>query len=68
MVATYGDDPKTRFQTDDSVYRDLALHLEISNGEIARIVVSRCRSIYVSLAGVLLTLVGLGGIYADVLG
>lgn len=62
----YGDD-HDMFPTDDMVLKDLALWLARSNNLLHRKVHRRCWSMYPSMAGVLVTIVGLIGLYSSVL-
>lgn len=66
MVHHYGDNPRM-YQTDDAVLKDLALWLGRRNATLHRKVQRRGWSIYLSMIGVLVTVVGLIGLYASVL-
>lgn len=66
MVHHYGDDHKM-FPTDDTVLKDLALWLGRRNDLLHSKVQRRCWSIYPAMVGVLVTIVGLVGLYASVL-
>ena len=67
MVHHYGDDDRKMFPTDDAVLKDLALWLSRRNDLLRRKVQWRCWSIYPAMVGVLVTIVGLVGLYASVL-
>ena len=66
LVTRYGD-AQEQFPDDDSVYKALALWLELDVSDLARTVDRRCWSIYLSIFGVLVTVVGITGMYVSLI-
>ena len=64
LAEGYGDEPKT-FPTDDATYRTLAMWGQTECSNLADAVQRRCRWLYVSMAGLPVTVVGVVLVWID---